>query len=107
MAAPTCASGMADAVAEAFGGLALWVVDSVVDGVADGVADAVAFSVPVADGAVDGVASADWALVDVDVDVTPGCGAFVVRTGLGAALTAPRVRFDLPLLWYPSVARIM
>lgn len=60
-----------------------------------GVADAVVFGVPAADGVLDGVLAWDGA---------------DVRGGLGAAmepLEPSRDMFEAPLLWYPSVARIM
>ena len=58
-----------------------------------GVADTVVLGVLVAGGALDGVVL--------------GGGVVVVRTGLGATLEPLRDTLELPLLWYPSVARIM
>lgn len=76
-----------------------------------GVADGVALGVPVADGdALARVLPAADAAPDGPDDirgVPAGCGAVVVLTGFGRPPDPPRTRFELPLLWYPSVARIM
>jgi hypothetical protein len=86
----------------------------------------VAVGALVGDGALDDVLTGDGALVGVDsvlvgdpalgvvlaeggaLDVVlAGGGAAVVGTGVGVAVELLRTMFELPLLWYPSVARIM
>ena len=77
------------------------------------VADGVVLSVLVPDGVLGGVLVADAVLdkvlvADGELDsVLVAGGAVVVRTGLGGTPEPFRVMSELPLLWYPSVARIM